>query len=86
MQIDVVCFGAMRDYLPANADGNRATVELQEGSSVGDLADSLGAPRRLLFSVLVDGARATEDTALTNGAEVTLMPPFTGGAGFRPFV
>ncbi|CAN5779920.1 hypothetical protein BH18ACT15_BH18ACT15_02530 [soil metagenome] len=81
MRVAVVCFGAMRDYLPPDADGNRASLKLSNGSRVGDLADVLGAPRRLLFSVLVDGARATEDTALADGAEVTLMPPFTGGAG-----
>lgn len=80
MRVGVVCFGAMREYLPPEADGNRASMEVSRGSNVGDLADMLGAPRRLLFSILVDGARATQETALTDGAEVTLMPPFTGGA------
>ena len=77
----MVCFGAMREHLPADSDGNRALIRLPEGSTVGDLADALGAPRRLLFSGLVDGARATAATGLAEGAEVTLMPPFTGGWG-----
>jgi molybdopterin converting factor small subunit len=79
MTVTVVCFGAMRDHLPAGATGNRAEVELPEGASVGNLVDALGAPRRLVVAVLVDGAQATLEEGLRSGAEVTLMPPFTGG-------
>jgi sulfur carrier protein ThiS len=79
MTVTVVCFGAMRDYLPAGSAGNRAEVELPEGASVGDLVDALAAPRRLVVAVLVDGAQAPLEEGLRSGAEVTLMPPFTGG-------
>jgi molybdopterin converting factor small subunit len=80
MLVSVVCFGAMRSYLPAGSSGNRADVELPEGSDVEDLIESLGAPIRLVFSVLVDGVQATMDQQLRDGAEVTLMPPFAGGS------
>lgn len=75
----VLCFGAMREHLPPGAAGNRADVELREGADVGDLVDALGAPRRLVFAVLADGRRGELDTRLEDGAEITLMPPFTGG-------
>jgi molybdopterin converting factor small subunit len=78
--VTVVCFGAMRDYLPADARGNRADLELDGGATVGTLMDALGAPRRLAYAVLVDGLRAGLDTEVHPGVEVTLMPPFTGGA------
>jgi molybdopterin converting factor small subunit len=80
MKVTVICFGGMREYLPPEAQGNRAMIELPDGASVARLAEELGAPRRLLFSLLVDGARVGEEAVLTDGAEVTLMPPFTGGA------
>jgi molybdopterin converting factor small subunit len=79
VKVTVVCFGAMREHLPPSAAGNRADVELDEGADVGDLVDALGAPRRLVFALLVDGRQARLDTSLQDGAEVTLMPPFTGG-------
>jgi molybdopterin converting factor small subunit len=79
MVVAVTCFGAMRDYLPEGRAHNRAQVELPEGATVGDLVDHLGAPRRLVFSVLVDGRQAQLGSALEPGAEVTLMPPFAGG-------
>jgi Mut7-C ubiquitin len=75
-----MCFGAMREYLPSDAQGNMAVLDVEEGSSVGDVVDRLGAPRRLVFALLVDGEQSTLDRRLTGQrSEVTLMPPFTGG-------
>ncbi len=69
----------MRDYLPAASDGRRAEIEIPEGGRVGDAVAELGAPGRLVFAVLVDGIQGNLDSELHEGAEVTLMPPFTGG-------
>jgi molybdopterin converting factor small subunit len=80
VKVGVVCFGAMRAHLPPDAAGNRAVIEVGERATVGDAVDSLGAPRALVFAVLVDGCQASLDQPLQEGAEVTLMPPFAGGA------
>jgi molybdopterin synthase sulfur carrier subunit len=79
MTVTIVCFGAMRDYLPSGSSGNRAELTVAEGLSVGEVVDALGAPRSLVFSILVDGVQATLDDEVAPGAEVTLMPPFAGG-------
>ena len=79
MKVSVVCFGAMREHLPRDAAGNQATIEVEDAATVGDVVDRLGAPRRLAFSVLVDGVQASLDRRVEDGAEITLMPPFTGG-------
>lgn len=78
------CFGAMRDYLPSGATGNSSSLDLPEGATVGHLIDALGAPGHLVFALLVDDERADVGHALTEGAKVTLMPPFTGGAASTP--
>jgi molybdopterin converting factor small subunit len=80
VKVNVVCFGAMRAYLPPGTAGNRAEIELSDGATVGDLVDALGAPRRLVFSLLVDGAQGDLGHRLEDGSDVTLMPPFTGGS------
>jgi molybdopterin converting factor small subunit len=79
MRVTVVCFGAMREHLPAPTTGNSAELEAPSGATVGDVIDLLGAPRRLAFSVLVDGVQADLSREVSEGAEVTLMPPFSGG-------
>jgi molybdopterin converting factor small subunit len=82
VRVTVVCFGAMREYLPAGSN-NRAEIEVADESSAGDVIDALGAPRKLVFSLLVDGQQADLDRKLEEGSEVTLMPPFTGGSRVR---
>jgi molybdopterin converting factor small subunit len=78
MKVVLECYGAMRDFLP-DPSAREASLEVG-GSTVGDVVDALGAPRRLVFAVLVDGGRASLDTKLHDGSRVTLMPPFAGGA------
>ena len=79
MKVTIECFGAMREFLPDDADGNRATVEVREGATVGDVVDALGAPRRLVHALLVDEVQGDLGQTLHEGAAVTLMPSFSGG-------
>ena len=79
MKITVVCFGAMREFLPDPATG-RTDIELAPEGTVRNVVGALGAPDALIHSVLVDGVRVELDQNLTDGAEVTLMPPFAGGS------
>ena len=79
MEVTVVCFGLLRDYLP-DGSGGRTSVELPEGSTVEGLSEVLGIPSRHVYAVLVNGEQTERSTALTEGVEVTLMPPYSGGS------
>lgn len=70
----------MREYLPPGAKGNQALVEVPERADVTTAIGALGAPIEWVFSVLVDGEQSTLQSPLHEGAEVVLMPPFSGGA------
>lgn len=83
MKISVVCYGAMRAY---TGGANRVDVDVRAGGRVVDAIASIGAPTTLVFSVLVDGRQASLDSTLRPGAEVVLMPPFSGGSRFRAAV
>lgn len=80
MKVTCVCFGPLRTHLPVGTAGNRADIELPAGASVATLATSLGIADASLRALLVDGVQAGADSALHDGAEVVLMPPFSGGA------
>lgn len=79
MRVTLICFGALRDFLP-DPKANSAVVEVADGARVSDVAAALGIPVRLLHAVLVEGEKALPSTSVQEGAEVTLMPPFSGGA------
>lgn len=80
MKVDVLVFGMLRDHLPEGTSGNRVSAEVPEGATVEEIVTSLGMPRLAVYAVLVDGERADGSVVVAEGSEVTLMPPFTGGA------
>ena len=80
MIVTVVCFGAMRSYLPPGSSGNVAFVDVPDSATVADVIDRLGAPPKLVHAILVSGERAELSTPVESGTEITLMPPFAGGA------
>lgn len=80
MQVTVVCFGAMRDFLPAPEKGE-ATFELPADATVALLIERIGAPRKIVYALLVNEDPSGFDRRLAEGDRVTLMPQFTGGSG-----
>ena len=80
MQVRVIPFGVLKDWLGASP----AAIELGEGASVGDLLERLGggaaAPRLRGIAVSVNAEYATTAQILHEGDEVGLLPPVSGGA------
>ena len=80
MEVTVVLFGLLRDYLPHGSEGNRAVVPLPAEGDVETLVLALQVPYRRVYAILINGEQAEGSTKLKQGDEVTLMPPFSGGA------
>jgi MoaE-MoaD fusion protein len=79
MQVRVIAFGVLKDWLGAAP----ADLELREGASVGDLLEQIGAraPQVLRgIAVSVNAEYATAAQLLCDGDEVGLLPPVSGGA------
>ncbi len=84
MQVRVVSFGVLKDWLGAGA----STVELPEGATVAELLAQLSERRSAAqipallrgIAVSVNAEYATSTQALCEGDEVGLLPPVSGGA------
>jgi molybdopterin synthase catalytic subunit len=81
MRVRVLPFGILKDWLGSSA----TTIELPEGSSVGDLLDLVGnqqkvAPALRGIAVSVNAEYATANQLLRDGDEVGLLPPVSGGS------
>jgi MoaE-MoaD fusion protein len=84
MQVKVLPFGVLKDWLGASP----ATVELPEGATVAELLQKLSAGQaapqtaQLLrgIAVCVNSEFAKSAQVLSEGDEVGLLPPVSGGA------
>lgn len=74
--------GELRRFLP---DGNRGEgpVELPGPATIEDLLIHLEIPERDLLVVGLNGSKAPHTDALSDGDEVTIVAPMTGGAERR---
>jgi MoaD family protein len=79
MTIEVRLFAALREL----ADASRVKAS---GRTVGEIVDELSAANGERFSQIaavssfvVNGDRATRDTAVADGDEVAILPPVSGG-------
>jgi MoaE-MoaD fusion protein len=83
MNIRLLAFASAGDALGAS----EMDLEMPEGSRVADLRARLDrdhpkiAPLWPRLAVAVDGRVAPPETPLTDGAEVALLPPVSGGRG-----
>ncbi|HKH43945.1 MAG TPA: molybdenum cofactor biosynthesis protein MoaE [Thermoanaerobaculia bacterium] len=82
MNIRLLAFASAGDALGAT----ELDLEMPEGSRVADLRERLDrdhprlAPLWPRLAVAVDGRVVSADAPLTNGAEVALLPPVSGGS------
>ncbi|HVF61162.1 MAG TPA: molybdenum cofactor biosynthesis protein MoaE [Thermoanaerobaculia bacterium] len=83
MHIRLLAFASAGDALGAG----ELDLELPDGSRLADLRALLArdhpalAPLWPRLAVAIDGRLAAPDEALTDGAEVALLPPVSGGSG-----
>ena len=77
MQINVHLHGILRDHLPPEAKG-RATIDLEDGATVGDLINQLGIKRRVV--VALNGGQKSEKThILKDSDQVSIFTVIGGG-------
>ena len=77
MQVNVHLHGILRDHLPPEAKG-RATIDLEDGTTVGDLITQLGIKRRVIIAL--NGNQKPENThILDDGDQVSIFTVIGGG-------
>ena len=83
MMIYLNAGGALARNLPADASGNRAQIELPDGSNVLTLIASLGIDPERRMLLILNGEMLTRpewaDRALLDGDSLSLMPPIKAG-------
>ena len=75
--VHVLAFGPAAERL----GGRHHTKSIQQGTTAGALATSLGLEDWLGMgmALAIDGERVERDTVLSEGVELALLPPVSGG-------
>ena len=79
MTVRVKLVAHFTKYLPPNAEGRWAQVELPEHATPATLIDQLGIPPKLVSLILLNGKRSDQHAILHHSDEVRLLPPIPGG-------
>jgi molybdopterin converting factor small subunit len=83
MKVEVWLFSTLKKYLPPNAKGKKAVVELPEGATLADLADHLGLHEEAIVPTVND-EQAHWGLKLKDGDRVSFFPPLAGGRSHPP--
>lgn len=83
MKVAFKLFASLADYLPADSRGNRLELEVEEGTTVGDLIRRYQVPERSAHLVLVNGVFVPPSERfrhrLSERDELAIWPPIAGG-------
>lgn len=78
MRVHVEVWGPLRDAVPSGA----VWVEVAVGSTVLEVAQALSLPDPAILdrcAFAIDETLVARDTAVVDGARVTVLPPVSGG-------
>lgn len=80
MKIEVKLFATLAMYLPDEEEGNSATVDVPDGTTVGQLMHRLGIPDEMPRITLINGRDAALEQLIHDGDTLSAFPPLAGGA------
>jgi len=79
IQVQVRLYATLRKYRPELGHGQSLTVNLPEGSSIGDLLREVGIPEGEMKQAFVNGIIQGNDYFLADGDSLGVFPPIAGG-------
>ena len=79
MRVEVRLFATLARYLPQPSQTDSTSLDIADGSTVGDVAAALGIPADLSRITLVNDTEGDDSCRLYSGDVVTLFPPLAGG-------
>ncbi len=79
MQIELILYASLADYLPEGSNGNVCNVETESGKTIADILQRFSVPLTAPKIIFVNGIHAKLDRELQDGDRVALFPPIAGG-------
>jgi molybdopterin synthase sulfur carrier subunit len=79
MKVEVNLYATLSQYIPDGNKGSTHIVEVEEGTTVGELLRQMGVPTQSAKLIFLDGMHSDLDTVLKEGNRLGVFPPVGGG-------
>jgi molybdopterin synthase sulfur carrier subunit len=80
MKIELRLFASLRKQLPPGSPRGKCTLDLPEGSTIGDVLVRMNIPRASAQMILVNGDHDRDfGRVLHDGDVLSIFPPVAGG-------
>ena len=79
MKVEIRLFASFTQYLPPDAEGQKAEMELDEGTTIKEVLTRLGVPLDMVKLVFANGVHAEMDYVIQEGDRIGAFPPVAGG-------
>lgn len=79
MKIKLKLFATFREFLPEKNDGHSSELELDPGTRVENVIDTLHLPKDIPKIILINGIQKTSEEILQDGDTLSIFPPIAGG-------
>jgi molybdopterin converting factor small subunit len=80
MKVEVRLFALLERYLPPDASGDAASLDVPPGTTVRDVIELLEIPKDLSCLTVINGRDASPEQLLAPGDVLSMFPPLAGGA------
>ena len=79
MKVEIKLFANFREYLPPGSEKYGIHLELEEGTTIGQVLERLKIPETEPMITLVNGIHRKEEDSLEPGDVLSVFPPVAGG-------
>ncbi len=79
MKVEVKLFANFREYLPPGSEKYSCFLEMEEGTTVGQVLKKLNIPDSIPMITLVNGLHRDVGEPLQPGDALSVFPPIAGG-------
>ena len=81
MEVNLKLFATLRKKLPPGSKAGKATLTVDDGTTILDVIHQLDIPEDLAHMVLVNGEQTHDlGQALADGDGLSIFPPVAGGS------
>jgi molybdopterin converting factor small subunit len=79
MQVEVRVFATLRRYLPELGIGEPKIIQVEPGTTLGQLQDKLGLPGEEVKVIMCNNLQADPEDLVNDGDRITYIPAVAGG-------